>query len=293
MILQPRGLGLSPLTSPLLIFPSISPGSNLSTDPTTATVSVSQLQDFMSTTATTSSTAGPTPTDSNISMAASLNKTQDLLLESPRILPANPPHPPTHHAGEESPFDMDFGGMPVPAILSPSKSLNVNVTATFTEDLSIVFAGVDLKSLTIEGSIHLSISPHTDRPFYLRVHDRAKHIGTSLANATYLHEAMGTSGDADTSTTYTCRIPLSCSAPDKPDQSAFIPAFRYRTVDSLKPMPLRIQSRVQLSPGKARLVAQVRKGSRRARVKKRKRYQQRCFHSFQLLVGREGQAQRE
>lgn len=169
---------------------------------------------------------------------------------------------------------------------SPSSSrLSLNIIATITEDLNILFSKGAIK-LMLEGAIHLSTTG-LDREAKFQVHliDSASQIGHKIANKIYLTElapqAMSTTREGSSEGTssgtdviegggeeegrpilpvatghYACRLPKSEHADQ---QKGYVPALRYRTIPTLRPIPVRLQSKFQFSTDRTllRILAQV------------------------------------
>jgi hypothetical protein len=157
------------------------------------------------------------------------------------------------------------------------------------QDLTLTFSGGAPKALAIEGAVHLSMDPLVSSPLTLQVRfdlrvckpswwfliplahrslvlwqvlDRGSHIASSLANGACLTQTASSSmSEGGQLTTYRFVAPASTQTQSRAEQSAFIPALKYRTVEALRPLPVRIQSKVQLEGGKARVMAQVNSAS--------------------------------
>jgi hypothetical protein len=84
-------------------------------------------------------------------------------------------------------------------------------------------------------------------------------IGNHLANPQYL-SGDGQAEDDSGTRSYNCLIPLSVQqqSPSVGPSSNYLPLFKYRAADTLKPLPVQILTRVQLEEGgKARVLARI------------------------------------
>lgn len=132
------------------------------------------------------------------------------------------------------------------------------------EDLTCEYHRSKLSSLTVEGTVQVRVRsmPGDDNeegegssaappPFLLAFRDRSGHIKALQENKKFVENVTReTAGDADENREFTYAVGV-------PREEEYFPVVRYKCGSSLRPVPIRVQSRVRTQGKHCRIALQI------------------------------------
>jgi len=144
-------------------------------------------------------------------------------------------------------------------IVEPTRYLDVGLA--LNEDLTCEYKRSKLSSLTVEGTVQVRVktryeevpAPHQQQqppiiPFFLVFQDHSGHIKALQENKKFVENVTHEADVAQREFTYTIKVPR---------EDEYFPVVRYKCGSSLRPVPIRVQSRVRTQGKFARIALQI------------------------------------
>jgi len=131
----------------------------------------------------------------------------------------------------------------------------IQVNIALNEDLTCSYKQSKISSCTIEGVVQVQVrsDSQTVTPFFLLLRDPSRHIRMIQENRRYaddMTEALSDYNEEDTGVDYKFTISV-------PRADNYFPVMRYKCSNELRPVPIRVQTRVRLSGGYCRVALQI------------------------------------
>jgi len=125
------------------------------------------------------------------------------------------------------------------------------VSIALNEDLSCSYKQSKISSCSIEGIVQVQVSADSDSevPFYLLVRDPSRHIRAIQENQKYTKDS---SDELQLNDRADYKFNLTIPNADK-----YFPIMRYKCSSELRPVPIRVQTRVRLHGGCCRVALQI------------------------------------
>lgn len=128
------------------------------------------------------------------------------------------------------------------------------VNVALNEDLTCSYKQSKISSCTIEGVVQVQVksnAPNATCPFYLLLRDPSRHIRMIQENRRYADDKTDLLTDADDDgVDYKFEISV-------PKAQNYFPVMRYKCSQELRPVPIRVQTRVRNSQGFCRVALQI------------------------------------
>mmetsp|Transcript_17612 Transcript_17612/g.38413 ORF Transcript_17612/g.38413 Transcript_17612/m.38413 type:complete len:1006 (+) Transcript_17612:1463-4480(+) len=142
----------------------------------------------------------------------------------------------------------------------PTRYLDVELA--LNEDLTCEYKRTKLSSLTVEGTVQVRVKSRFEEeplpehqqlsmiPFFLVFQDHSGHIKALQENKKFVENVTHEQGNAiaNREFTYTIKVPR---------EEEYFPVVRYKCGNSLRPVPIRVQSRVRIQGKHARIALQI------------------------------------
>eukprot|EP00984_Skeletonema_dohrnii_P005960 scaffold2113_cov106-Skeletonema_dohrnii-CCMP3373.AAC.3 len=140
----------------------------------------------------------------------------------------------------------------------PEPTRHLDVSLALNEDLTCEYKQSKLSTLTVEGTIQVRMSSSYEGeppleapasiPFNLLFKDHSGHVRTLQENKKFVENVSNESETANREFTYTVTIPR---------EEEYFPVVRYKCDSSLRPVPIRVQSRVRTQGKLCRIALQI------------------------------------
>eukprot|EP00584_Thalassiosira_punctigera_P010680 CAMPEP_0172538988 /NCGR_PEP_ID=MMETSP1067-20121228/10277_1 /TAXON_ID=265564 ORGANISM="Thalassiosira punctigera, Strain Tpunct2005C2" /NCGR_SAMPLE_ID=MMETSP1067 /ASSEMBLY_ACC=CAM_ASM_000444 /LENGTH=307 /DNA_ID=CAMNT_0013324599 /DNA_START=62 /DNA_END=986 /DNA_ORIENTATION=+ len=163
-------------------------------------------------------------------------------------------------ARPEEPHAMDEADVPEEELAAAEPTRHLDIGLALNEDLTCEYKGSKLSSLTMEGTVQVRVTTRheegpaaSDRqpvPFFLVFRDHSGHIKALQENKKFVENVTHEQGDAiaNREFTYTIKVPR---------EEEYFPVVRYKCGNSLRPVPIRVQSRVRTQGKHVRIALQI------------------------------------
>ncbi|KAL9181887.1 hypothetical protein ACHAXT_012230 [Thalassiosira profunda] len=145
-----------------------------------------------------------------------------------------------------------------PAAVEAEPTRHLEVGLALNEDLTCEYKKSKLSSLTVEGTVQVRVKSRHDEeatpeeqapiPFFLVFQDQSGHIRALQENKKYVTNVSQEVDVASREFTYTIKVPR---------EEEYFPVVRYKCGDSLRPVPIRVQSRVRTQGKSCRVALQI------------------------------------
>ena len=131
----------------------------------------------------------------------------------------------------------------------------IQVNVALNEDLTCSYKQSKISSCTIEGVVQVQVKSDSKdgTPFFLLMRDPSRHIRMIQENRRYaddMTERLSDTNEEDAGVDYKFTISV-------PKAENYFPVMRYKCSPELRPVPIRVQTRVRLSQGFCRVALQI------------------------------------
>jgi len=131
----------------------------------------------------------------------------------------------------------------------------IQVNVALNEDLTCSYKQSKISSCTIEGVVQVQVRSDApdSAPFFLLMRDPSRHIRMIQENRRYaddMSEHLSEANPDDAGVDYKFTISV-------PRAENYFPVMRYKCSGELRPVPIRVQTRVRLSQGYCRVALQI------------------------------------
>lgn len=131
----------------------------------------------------------------------------------------------------------------------------IQVNVALNEDLTCSYKQSKISSCTIEGVVQVQVKSDApdSAPFFLLMRDPSRHIRMIQENRRYaddMTERLSETNPGDVGVDYKFTISV-------PRADNYFPVMRYKCSPELRPVPIRVQTRVRLSQGFCRVALQI------------------------------------
>jgi Adaptor complexes medium subunit family len=209
--------------------------------------SESVLSQSMATRSTQSSTFDPFTTDDSSSLSNSLSsapksRSIDDLFQN-------------HRNGRQRSLEDDSLSLRSKGPSSQSSVNKIHVNVALNEDLTCSYKQSKISSCTIEGVIQVQVKYDNNKevPFALLLRDTSRHIRMIQENRRYAvdsSDSLSPTNEEDVGVDFKFVITV-------PNADNYFPIMRYKCSPELRPVPIRIQTRVRVSQEYCRVALQI------------------------------------
>jgi hypothetical protein len=131
----------------------------------------------------------------------------------------------------------------------------IQVNVALNEDLTCSYKQSKISSCTIEGVVQVQVKSDApdSAPFFLLMRDPSRHIRMIQENRRYaddMSERLSETNPDDVGVDYKFTISV-------PRAENYFPVMRYKCSPELRPVPIRVQTRVRISQGFCRVALQI------------------------------------
>eukprot|EP00546_Thalassionema_frauenfeldii_P019672 CAMPEP_0178906708 /NCGR_PEP_ID=MMETSP0786-20121207/6971_1 /TAXON_ID=186022 /ORGANISM="Thalassionema frauenfeldii, Strain CCMP 1798" /LENGTH=679 /DNA_ID=CAMNT_0020578437 /DNA_START=133 /DNA_END=2172 /DNA_ORIENTATION=+ len=137
--------------------------------------------------------------------------------------------------------------------ISSSNEFNsrIHVHVALNEDLTCSYKQGRISSCAIEGVVQVQVKSEADStPFFLLIRDPSRHIRMIQENRRYADDMTEHLLENEDLTDHKFTISV-------PRAEAYFPVMRYKCKPELRPVPIRVQTRVRISQGFCRVALQI------------------------------------
>lgn len=142
-----------------------------------------------------------------------------------------------------------------PTVGSTDGEHRFQVNVALNEDLTCSYKQSKISSCTIEGVVQVQVKSDSkeDKPFFLLMRDPSRHIRMIQENRRYAldkSDNLSPTSDEDAGVDYKFQISV-------PTAENYFPVMRYKCSPELRPVPIRVQTRIRVSQGFCRVALQI------------------------------------
>eukprot|EP00540_Astrosyne_radiata_P020141 CAMPEP_0116833190 /NCGR_PEP_ID=MMETSP0418-20121206/6303_1 /TAXON_ID=1158023 /ORGANISM="Astrosyne radiata, Strain 13vi08-1A" /LENGTH=580 /DNA_ID=CAMNT_0004462621 /DNA_START=73 /DNA_END=1815 /DNA_ORIENTATION=+ len=164
----------------------------------------------------------------------------------------------TASSSREDDNGTDFGPQRISELASQDGSDargRIQVNIALNEDLTCSYKQSKISSCTIEGVVQVQVrsDSQTGSPFFLLLRDPSRHVRMIQENRRYaddMTETLSDHNEEDQGIDYKFTISV-------PRADNYFPVMRYKCSSELRPVPIRVQTRVRVSGGFCRVALQI------------------------------------
>jgi hypothetical protein len=157
--------------------------------------------------------------------------------------------------GNESQDEDVTPPMKLPTTVSTDGVRRFQVNVALNEDLTCSYKQSKISSCTIEGVVQVQVKSDSkgDKPFVLLMRDPSRHIRMIQENRRYALDRtdnLSPTSEEDAGVDYKFQISV-------PTAETYFPVMRYKCSPELRPVPIRVQTRIRVSQGFCRVALQI------------------------------------
>ena len=146
---------------------------------------------------------------------------------------------------------LDASKVSHPAASFTNNATRLVVSIALNEDLAVSYRQSNIQSCSIEGVIQVQVKSESSAviPFALYLTDPARHVQIMQENKKYAND---TSNEIQAGSDARYKFVVAIPTPDQ-----YFPILKYKCSEDLRPVPIRVQTRVRLSGSRCRVAIQI------------------------------------
>jgi hypothetical protein len=152
---------------------------------------------------------------------------------------------------EQHQFDEEGSSVALDSVASQAR---VHVNIALNEDLSCSYKQSQLVSCAVEGVVQVQVitNDRKETPFFLFLKDVSSQVESLQENKKFANEVLKTLGNSSDDDFFDRKYSISV-----PQDESYFPILRYKCISELRPVPIRVQTRVKIDDGKCRVALQI------------------------------------